>query len=131
MVSSRHSARFLRSILISVVAIFLLLVTFIAHAFASTRQSRSDNGLLCFEPEGNLPVIQYSGQYFSNLTMHPAREGPRLCRWCDLCLLYHRSHVLESNGQRSLVLLHSLSLAPGFPLLTSVLSSWHVAGILL
>ena len=34
-------------------------------AFAPICQSRSDNGLvyLCFEPEGNLPVIQYPGQF--------------------------------------------------------------------
>ena len=34
-------------------------------------QSRSDNGLvyLCFEPEGNLPVIQYPGQFSPTFTL--------------------------------------------------------------
>ena len=54
MCSRLDTPRIPRRILISVVAIFLLLVTFIAQHSLPIRQSRSDNGLinLRFEPEG-------------------------------------------------------------------------------
>ena len=60
-VSSRlDTPRIPRSIFISVVAIFILLVTFISH-----------NGFiyLCFEPGGNLPVIH--GIQLSNIILLP------------------------------------------------------------
>ena len=109
-----------RSILISVVAIFLLLVTFIAqHSFPYAR-----DGLTMASYTFALSLGESSGQtilrsIFSGMTMQPAREGPRLCRRCHLYL----SPIPGTwNGQHSSVLLHSVSLATGFPLLADVQS---------
>ena len=63
-------------------------------AFAPISQGRSDNGLLYlrFEPEGNLPVIQYSGHfspycpYSLHAKVHVSVDGA--------IFIYHRSQVL-------------------------------------
>ena len=66
-----------RSILISVVAIFLLLFTFIAHH--SLPYFRAGLSILSLWAWGESSGRTILRSIVSSLTMQPAREGPRLC----------------------------------------------------
>ena len=123
--SRLDTTRIPRTILISVVAIVLSLVTFIAqHSLPYVRAGLS---MASYTFDVSLRGIFRSyntvlQSIFSSLTMQPAREGPRLYRWCHL---YLSPIPGTSNGQHSSVLLHSVWLAAGFPLLTDVLFLPH------